>query len=107
MAAGGPHPVVGCRFVARRDSPIDNPLPEKLEGKKVAVVGSGPAGMAAAQQLRRAGHRVTHQRHGLAEQEDLDFVPRLGQRVAMQKRKRRLGRVVRTPRTLHQNLAHG
>jgi polar amino acid transport system substrate-binding protein len=26
------------RFVARRDSPIDNPLPEKLEGKKVAVV---------------------------------------------------------------------
>src|ERR1700738_3673259 len=27
------------RFVARRDSPIDNPLPEKLEGKKVAVVG--------------------------------------------------------------------
>ena len=28
-------------------------------GKKVAVVGSGPAGMAAAQQLRRAGHSVT------------------------------------------------
>jgi glutamate synthase (NADPH/NADH) small chain len=27
--------------------------------KKVAVVGSGPAGMAAAQQLARAGHRVT------------------------------------------------
>jgi polar amino acid transport system substrate-binding protein len=27
------------RFVARRDSPIDDPLPEKLEGKKVAVVG--------------------------------------------------------------------
>jgi polar amino acid transport system substrate-binding protein len=26
------------RFAARRDSPIDNPLPEKLEGKKVAVV---------------------------------------------------------------------
>jgi polar amino acid transport system substrate-binding protein len=26
------------RFVGRRDSPIDNPLPEKLEGKKVAVV---------------------------------------------------------------------
>jgi polar amino acid transport system substrate-binding protein len=26
------------RFVVRRDSPIDNPLPEKLEGKKVAVV---------------------------------------------------------------------
>jgi polar amino acid transport system substrate-binding protein len=27
-----------ARFVARRDSPIDDPLPEKLEGKKVAVV---------------------------------------------------------------------
>lgn len=27
-----------ARFVARRDSPIDAPLPEKLEGKKVAVV---------------------------------------------------------------------
>src|SRR5438105_1419706 len=36
------------------------PLPPKVEtGKKVAVVGSGPAGMAAAQQLRRAGHKVT------------------------------------------------
>ena len=28
-------------------------------GKRVAVVGSGPAGLAAAQQLRRMGHRVT------------------------------------------------
>mgnify|MGYP003644711657 FL=1 len=28
-------------------------------GKKVAIVGSGPAGMAAAQQLARAGHEVT------------------------------------------------
>src|SRR5574343_1750766 len=28
-------------------------------GKKVAIVGSGPAGMAAAQQLARAGHAVT------------------------------------------------
>jgi polar amino acid transport system substrate-binding protein len=27
-----------ARFVARRDSVIDNPLPERLEGKKVAVV---------------------------------------------------------------------
>jgi glutamate synthase (NADPH/NADH) small chain len=36
------------------------PLPPKVEtGKKVAVVGSGPAGLAAAQQLRRAGHQVT------------------------------------------------
>lgn len=35
------------------------PQPPKAEtGKRVAVVGSGPAGMAAAQQLRRAGHSV-------------------------------------------------
>jgi glutamate synthase (NADPH/NADH) small chain len=36
------------------------PMPAKIKtGKKVAVVGSGPAGMAAAQQLARAGHDVT------------------------------------------------
>ncbi|MFA9270372.1 MAG: glutamate synthase subunit beta [Baekduiaceae bacterium] len=36
------------------------PQPPAVEtGKKVAVVGAGPAGMAAAQQLRRAGHAVT------------------------------------------------
>ncbi len=33
--------------------------PKHKTGKKVAVVGSGPAGMAAAQQLARAGHDVT------------------------------------------------
>ena len=32
--------------------------PTKQTGKKVAVVGSGPAGLAAAQQLTRAGHQV-------------------------------------------------
>ena len=32
---------------------------EKKTGKKVAVVGSGPAGLAAAQQLARSGHAVT------------------------------------------------
>ena len=32
---------------------------EKKTGKKVAIVGSGPAGMAAAQQLARVGHDVT------------------------------------------------
>jgi glutamate synthase (NADPH/NADH) small chain len=36
------------------------PLPAaKKTGKKVAVVGSGPAGLAAAQQLARVGHNVT------------------------------------------------
>jgi len=34
-------------------------LPKHKTGKKIAVVGSGPAGMAAAQQLARAGHGVT------------------------------------------------
>ena len=33
--------------------------PERRTGKRVAVVGSGPAGLAAAQQLNRAGHWVT------------------------------------------------
>jgi glutamate synthase (NADPH) small chain len=33
--------------------------PDHSTGKRVAVVGSGPAGLAAAQQLRRAGHSVT------------------------------------------------
>jgi glutamate synthase (NADPH/NADH) small chain len=33
--------------------------PDQRTGKKVAVVGSGPAGLAAAQQLNRAGHLVT------------------------------------------------
>src|SRR5690349_3795662 len=32
--------------------------PDRLSGKTVAVVGSGPAGLAAAQQLTRAGHTV-------------------------------------------------
>ncbi len=34
-------------------------VPQKETGRKVAVIGSGPAGLACAQQLRRAGHQVT------------------------------------------------
>jgi glutamate synthase (NADPH) small chain len=34
-------------------------VPKRRTGKRVAVVGSGPAGLAAAQQLARAGHGVT------------------------------------------------
>jgi len=34
-------------------------LPSQRTGKRVAVVGAGPAGMACAQQLARAGHQVT------------------------------------------------
>jgi glutamate synthase (NADPH) small chain len=33
--------------------------PERRTGRRVAVVGSGPAGLAAAQQLNRVGHEVT------------------------------------------------
>ena len=33
--------------------------PKTRTGKRVAVVGSGPAGLSAAMQLNRAGHRVT------------------------------------------------
>ncbi|UHD14219.1 glutamate synthase subunit beta [Thiocapsa bogorovii] len=33
-------------------------VPERRTGKRVAVVGSGPAGLATAQQLARAGHQV-------------------------------------------------
>jgi glutamate synthase (NADPH/NADH) small chain len=34
-------------------------VPSRRTGKKVAIVGSGPAGLACAQQLARAGHTVT------------------------------------------------
>ncbi|PQO31676.1 glutamate synthase subunit beta [Blastopirellula marina] len=34
-------------------------VPEHRTGKKVAVIGSGPAGLAAAEQLNKAGHNVT------------------------------------------------
>jgi glutamate synthase (NADPH/NADH) small chain len=42
----------------QRDLVTPRPAQERT-GKKVAVIGSGPAGLAAAQQLTRAGHDVT------------------------------------------------
>jgi len=42
----------GAGFVAPQ-------VPEQRTGKRVAVIGSGPAGLACAQQLARAGHQVT------------------------------------------------
>jgi glutamate synthase (NADPH/NADH) small chain len=33
--------------------------PKTRTGKTIAVIGSGPAGLAAAQQLNRKGHHVT------------------------------------------------
>ncbi len=42
------------------ENDLIKPQPPKVRtGKKVAVVGSGPAGLAAAAQLNKAGHRVT------------------------------------------------
>jgi glutamate synthase (NADPH/NADH) small chain len=40
------------------DGLIEPVVPALRTGKKVAVIGSGPAGLAAAQQLTRAGHQV-------------------------------------------------
>jgi glutamate synthase (NADPH/NADH) small chain len=42
-----------------RDGRVTPQAPGAASGRTVAVVGSGPAGLAAAQQLARAGHRVT------------------------------------------------
>jgi glutamate synthase (NADPH) small chain len=38
---------------------VEPQTPQERTGKKVAVIGSGPAGLATAQQLTRAGHDVT------------------------------------------------
>ncbi len=45
--------------VAFREGWIRPERPAKRTGKTVAVIGSGPAGLASAQQLNRAGHHVT------------------------------------------------
>ena len=38
---------------------VEEETPSERTGKKVAVIGSGPSGLAAAQQLNRRGHEVT------------------------------------------------
>ena len=52
---------IECAIVDRgwQEGWIVPQVPARQTGKRVAVVGSGPAGMAAAQQLARAGHAVT------------------------------------------------
>ncbi len=51
---------IECAIVDRgwREAWIEPQIPAHKTGKRVAVVGSGPAGLACAQQLARAGHRV-------------------------------------------------
>jgi len=50
---------IECAIADRAIAQGLNPeLPAQRTGKKVAIVGSGPAGMACAQQLARAGHEV-------------------------------------------------
>lgn len=51
---------IECAIVDRAwdEGWITPQVPERRTGKRVAVVGSGPAGLAAAQQLARAGHTV-------------------------------------------------
>src|SRR6185295_2154513 len=52
---------IECAIVDRgwEEGWITPQIPARRTGKRVAVVGSGPSGMACAQQLARAGHRVT------------------------------------------------
>lgn len=52
---------IECAIVDRgwKEGWIEPQIAEEKTGKSVAVVGSGPAGMACAQQLARAGHSVT------------------------------------------------
>jgi glutamate synthase (NADPH/NADH) small chain len=52
---------IECQIIDRgfAEGWVTPQVAERKTGKKVAVVGSGPAGMAAAQQLARVGHDVT------------------------------------------------
>ncbi|OBV11108.1 glutamate synthase subunit beta [Erythrobacter dokdonensis] len=52
---------IECAIVDRgwKEGWVKPQIPAKKTGKSVAVVGSGPAGLACAQQLARAGHSVT------------------------------------------------
>ena len=52
---------IECAIIDRgwKEGWVTPQIPEKKTGKSVAIVGSGPAGLACAQQLARAGHSVT------------------------------------------------
>jgi len=53
--------LIECALVDRgwMEGWIRPQVPQRKTGKRVAVIGSGPAGLACAQQLARAGHAVT------------------------------------------------
>ncbi len=61
---------IECAIVDRgwQEGWIEPQIPARKTGKRVAVIGSGPAGLASAQQLARAGHKVVlfekHRRMG-------------------------------------------
>ncbi len=52
---------IECQIVDRgwEEGWVTPEIPTRQTGKRIAVIGSGPAGMACAQQLARAGHAVT------------------------------------------------
>ena len=63
--------------------------PQTKTGKRVAIIGSGPAGMAAAQQLGRAGHDVhVYEREVEARRADALRHPRLQDGEALHRRPR-------------------
>ena len=47
------------RWLGDETASLPHPTPTEESGQRVAVVGSGPAGMAAAYYLRRSGHQVS------------------------------------------------
>ena len=64
FGAAGTGPAAGLSCIGTNDhSPVGLTAvaepPKTRTGKKVAVVGSGPAGLCAAAQLNKAGHFVT------------------------------------------------
>lgn len=57
---GGPVPIRALkRYVAGKTLPLPGPQISRATGKRVAIIGSGPAGLTVAYYLRKLGHTVT------------------------------------------------